>query len=384
VILFASILGLMVGSSAPASYSAPAITAASGQLMSAGATNTSGPFTNRGVVFSSNAITGAIEGQQWAVNWGTNPAPLSVDVFAANVAGYVGGQTVWRTNGTWTARASYPSGQAVGLSVACAVASVGDGFFLTFSNYAAGTLGEHCLTNIQARTNAGKTGVLFSGRSTNGWAWSAGSLLSGVTGATGLSMPTNSWTLTAITPRHAYTAAHQFPGVAVTNGVYVGSVIKFVGTDGATNAATVTASRRRYSDNGFPAEDYTLVIFSADLPATVEPVRVAWATNIAAKLISEPVANLNVPLPRLETCQHGRVGSQVITLFDGHAMHVGGDSGNPAFLIVSNAIVNYGGTSGSLLSAQFLADLEALTVGAGLATNDFWPVIDSLSAFPDL
>lgn len=71
-----------------------------------------------------------------------------------------------------------------------------------------------------------------------------------------------------------------------------------------------------------------------------------------------------------------------MTLFDSHSMHVTGDSGNPRFVIVSNNIVNYNGTSGTLLSTNFYNDLNALTTAAGLDTNSYQPTLYDLSGFP--
>lgn len=380
---------LLISGSARTDAPAPTFTEASGYLFSAATTNTTGPHTNTGVIYSTNSVTGATRGQQWAVSFGTNPAPISVDCFTSGVADFLNGQTVWRTSGVWRARATYQTSNGVSAassSVACGVVS-SDFAFQRFSNYAAGTFAHTLLTNITARTNAGRDGLIYTNRSANaGWQNRTNSLIHGLNGATAISFANNSgdgaWRMTAITPRHAYTSAHV-SGTVLSNNAWMGTTVYFVGTDGSTNGATVTGSRRRYQDNGYPSEDYTLVIFGSDLPAVVEPMKTTWATNITAKL-PYLSAWLNHPLPLLQTCQHGLVGSTSLSLFDSHQFRVGGDSSNPAFIILSNSLVNYGGVSGTLLSSNFLYDLNALTVEAGLSTNNYQPTIWTLSAFPNL
>lgn len=383
MMLFSLITAVALGSSP----TGPALsaTADGGQVLSSDAGSITYPLTNGHVIFSSNASANITLGQEFTIAGASNA--ISLDNLTPEIAGLSGTRTVWGSAGTVKIRGTFSGSNGVTSATTVFAANEvisGASYFLTFSNYVPGTLLHHTFTNVTTRTNAGKTAALFSGRSTNGWAWSTNSLLSGLTGLTGLSMPTNGWTYTAITPRHAYTAAHIYPGWVATNASgLISNVLRFVGTDGTTNTATVTGARGRYSDNGSPSEDYTLVVFSADLPASVEPLRVAWRTNVEAKLPWYYSSGVDNPRAWLETCQHGRVGSQMMTLFDDHQMHIGGDSGNPALIIVSNYLVNFGGTSGTLLSTQFLADLNALTTQAGLATNSYQPTIDSLSQFPN-
>jgi hypothetical protein len=381
MMLLALIGSLASGPDFPVTVTA---TATDGVILTAGTTNTVWPLTNQGVVFSSNYLTGATIGGQYAITW--PPNTLSVDHFTPEVCGYLNNTTTWRTNGTARFRAIVSSGgRTYGVALSLAIPMTAGTFSaLYFSNYVSGTLGHHAITNIVARTNAGRTGELFAGYSPTGFAWNTNSLLYGLAGYSGISpSPNAGGTFTAITRRHIYTCAHTSPGAALTNGAGVGSVIYFTGTDGTTNAATITATRRRYYDNGYPDDDYLLGIVSADLPATVQPLPVAWATNVTSRL---PLGAWTQypPIPILETCQHGRVGSRFMTLFDGHQMRVGGDSGNPLLIVVSNSLVNYGGTSGTLLSSNFLADLNALTLEAGLDTNSYQPTIWPLTNFPNL
>ena len=320
----------------------------------------------------------ASQGAQFSVAWPSNVTQLGFDNLSSNVAGFANGQTVWRGPGVFRGRLKYlESGQARGATVAfyCGTNTF-SGSFLTWSNYVAGSLASVCLSNLFTLTNARPSDLIYTNAGASGWAWNTNCFLFGVTGFSGLSQVSASGgtlgKFTAITRRHAYTAGHTANGGRVY----------FVGRDGSTNAADTLARviLGPVVTNGV-YQDYCLVIFSNDLPATVEPVKLAYESVVNAKLpVVQPSSS--APVPYIETCQHGYVGSVSCVIGSGHAMHQGGDSGNPRFLILSNCIVNFGGTSGSLLSSNFLADLNALTVAAGLSTNDYQPEIWGLSNYP--
>jgi hypothetical protein len=350
-----------------------------GPVFSAGTTNITGPWTNFGTFGFSNTYTSAESGSQYSITAPSNYALLGFDNFSPNVAGFVDGQTVWITGGKFSYRmlllgTNQSTPVAFSSSLNC-VTSVNSYSFYSFSNYAPGSLGYALATNITARTNAGRDGVLWDSISVGGWSWHTNSLIYGATGYTALSQMNTvvgdgfPWKFTAITRRHAYTAGHVF-GAPTT----LGKRVYFVGSDGSTVSMTVTNARSRFAYTPV-SDDYCIVLFDQDLPATVTPVRVCASTNFQYKFpFNQAIANQRFT-PSLETCQHGRVGSQQMPIFDSHVMHVGGDSGNPVFFLYGNEVINYGGTSGTLLSTtNFWNDLNALTTAAGLNTNDYQPV----------
>jgi len=346
-------------SSSQASAVSAIITADGGPVFSATATNFTYPHTNAGVVYSSNTYSGAVMGRQYNVSLPTNVVSTSYDNFTPEVAGFVAGQTVWVTNGVFRGRYRFiQDGVERGTSFSFKIAAepVGATTLLSYSNWVSTTLAGACNSNLWVLTNARPSDRLYLTTPASGqlaWAWNTNCYLFGVTGYTGLSQfNSNSgtagaqafskWTL--ITPRHAYTAGH------VPNA----GAMCFMGTDGSTNI--VWTQDRIYTNSN--DDDYCLVLLSNDVPAVVQPVVCAWVTNIQAKIPALTGVSLTAPTPSLETCQHGYAGSQTCTIGSGHTMHVALDSGNPRFIVVSNTIVNYGGTSGSLLSSNFIASLK--------------------------
>lgn len=362
----------LVASSEP-SFVAPVVTALNtGPVFSAGSTNTFWPVTNAGCVASSNVYANAAQGAQYSVVWPSNVTQTGFENQSPAISGFLGGQTVWVGPGVFRGRLSYlENGRAKAATVAVSCGTnTFSGSFLSFSNYTGSTLGAACVSNLWTLTNSRPSDRLYLSSSSVGWVWNTNCLLYGVTGFSGLSQVSalggTLGKFTLITPRHAYTAGHT----ANSGRVY------FVGRDGATNAAD-TLARFINTTNG----DYCLVIFSNALPVTVEPVRCAYQSTVEVKHPPVPAVS-GAPVVYLETCQHGYVGSQTCVVGSGHVMHQGGDSGNPRFIVVSNTIVNYNGTSGTLLSSNFMADLNALTVGAGLATNDYQPSVWTLGEYP--
>jgi hypothetical protein len=365
----------LVSSSSPASTAGlpSVVLTATGPALSSASNTFFYPLTNSGVVYSSNYVYGAQVGQIATITWPATYTQTGVENFTPFVAGLVGGSTTWVTSGVFRCRATYNEGGTThGYALTFPISTtLGTASLNTFSNYVAGSLGAVALAEITTRTNAGRDFSLWSAWATNGWTWNTNSLIYGCTGYTGLSQANSyGWgltKLTAVTRRHLYTAGHA--------ALPSNTVAYFIGSDGSTNIATGVARLVRY-DSG---DDYCLILLSNDLPATVDPVCVAWSTNVAAKI---PYFTLfTYPRPLLETCQHGQIGSQTMSLSD-HVFHVFGDSGNPTLLIVSNTLVNYGGTSGTLLSTNFYNDLNALTTAAGLSTNDYQPILYDLSGFP--
>lgn len=377
--------GSFIGSALQDRGVIPTITSiGGGPVFSASSTNLSWPVTNYGVVYSTTEFTGSSVGNQYQFSFPSNYQIVSLNNFTPEIAGFVGNQTTWVTNGLFRYRIWYKN--AGGFNVSCS-GNLNIGYLTdsqsvnSFSNYVAGSLGNDLFTNVTALTNGGRDGIIWDSISSDTWTWHSNSLIYGKHGYTGLSQMSSfnagfPWKFTAITRRHAYSAGHVF-GPGTTNGY-----VYFIGSDGAKYSAFATNCRQRF-DYTPTYDDYCIVFFSQDLPATVQPLKVCVNTNVWSKLQIGKVS-FYCPTPLLETCQHGRIGSQSMNIFDNHPMHVGGDSGNPAFFIHGTNLVNYQGTSGSLLSTtNFINDMNALTTAAGLSTNDYQPTYFDLSGYPD-
>jgi len=354
-------------------------------LANAASTNVSWPNTNVGVVYSVTTLTGATTGDQYSFTAASNYTFIGFDNFTPDVAEFTGGRTIYKTNGVFRYR--YSLRNTNGFDVACAGSlsigtTTGGATINTFSNFVSGTLANDLYTNIVAITNAGRDGILWDSIAANGWKWHTNSVIFGKHGYTALSQMTSlqgnngfPWKFTAITKRHAYSAGHVFGGNSTNGYVY------FVGSDGATNSMFVTDCRSR-NLNALTQDDYCIVFFNADLPSTVQPIKVCVSTNFFAKMPTGKTS-INFPEAWFETCQHGRFGSQGMLIFDNHGMHVGGDSGNPDFFIHGTNLVNFQGTSGTLLSTtNFINDMNAMTISAGLNTNDYQPTYFDLSDYP--
>ena len=241
-----------------------------GPQFSGTGTNTVWPVTNYGVVGATLTVSNATGGSQVSVTFPSNKTLVSFENYTPEVCGFINGQTVWRTNGVFrygaTFREANGAASGVGGSVALPI-TTGQWSFFAYSNYAAGTFGHALMTNLTARTNAGRDGILWDEISSNNWAWHTNSLIYGATGYTALSQMNEfnagfPWKLTAITRRHAYASGHIF-GAGATN-----ANVFFVGSDGVKVSAFVTSCARRLT--GEPYDDFYICFFNADLPALEE------------------------------------------------------------------------------------------------------------------
>ena len=84
--------------------------------------------------------------------------------------------------------------------------------------------------------------------------------------------------VTALTPRHGYTRGHGmgFPGDSGGfNSAFNGSNVYFCAASGTLVTATVANGYTRYDTNN--NYDYTILVFNADLPSTIQPMAVSYA-----------------------------------------------------------------------------------------------------------
>jgi len=266
----------------------------------------------------------------------------------------------WSTNGPAVfARASYPAlTNADDNSITYSTNS-------RFHHYLSGTLNDRGWTNFIAHTN-GKDMTIWSNRTHPvGWptnppvvTWNTNSLIWGVKGFTALSP---SWEVqsgigqvpvTALTRRHGYARGHGM-GPDGFNTNFAGKRVWFVTADNQVIQVTVARDVVRTRTGGGQA-DYTILLFKEDLPAGVEPLRVAETTNVLAKYSVIPPT----PHPLFKPEQTGRVSTEVPPL----AVNTwkGGDSGSADLLPMPGELVFFAGRSTSGPSPQMQEDMDQL------------------------
>ncbi len=256
-----------------------------------------------------------------------------------------------------------------------------------FDHFLPGSLNHAVWTNFIALTN-GRNLALWSVRlHPAGWptnrpvvAWNTNSLLWAMKGLTALSPcwevegASGQVPVTALTRRHGYTRGHGLgPDGVRTN--FAGKKVWFVTIDNVLVEATV----RREVVRSFPGgarRDYTLLLFSKDLPAGIEPLRVLAWSNLYAKY---PRCN-GAPYPVFKTEQGGNVSAEV----PGFSLNTwkGGDSGSPDLLPLPGELVFLNGRSTSGPSSQMQADMDTLCALENLNTNNYQLRWVDLSSYP--
>ena len=121
--------------------------------------------------------------------------------------------------------------------------------------------------------------------------------------------------------------------------------------------------------------DYSIVLFDADLPPGIEPMRVVDADKLFRKYL---VGNLN-NRPVFMTLQGGYVSAEI----PGWTVPFrGGDSGAPRMLPLPGELVFFGGITTSGPSPTMQADMDMLSRKAGLDPSKYqmqWVSLDSYS-----
>ena len=201
--------------------------------------------------------------------------------------------------------------------------------------------------------------------------WNPNSLIHGKTGYTAISPigyldPLNPTqiTVTALTPRHGYARGHGMGSPDGWRTDWNGRKIWFLDADNNPVAATVAGAYVRNPDNhGKVPPDWTVVIFSDPLPASITPVpqvmlvpprfsvcfRTGQTLFISANMPPFSLGNPDVPddLSRPP--------------FNQHSTFIGGDSGAPNLIpLTDGSLVFVGGTTTTLNMAiqQDMNDLS--------------------------
>lgn len=272
--------------------------------------------------------------------------------------------------------------------------------------YPADSLGYALFTDFQARTN-GRGRAEYAGwhwvwndyqMNTPGpITWNTNSLLfrNGVlaTGATAcvpwneVAAPSLSLDrVTMLTRRIGVSAGHYWGQYSLTNPLLPEASLIFLGRSNAlhTNAVQAVLGGTELNwtllDTNGPTEDRYYYILSNALPADVETMRVVSPlkalTNINVNPLHPwlPAGEPQAYIPNYTLCHHGCLAPHNGFTHTEHVAeptgwHVGGDSGSPAFIILSNECFYTGGWTYSYASEDLPKAIHTINVWLGLNTN---------------
>ena len=385
-------LAVAFGVGLGSSRTAPPLSATAGPEVyySSGASNVLAFVTNSDSFYQMVEFVGAAWGT--GVDLASSSPIVQLDCFTPETAQSSGTSLGFLSAGAVRARAVYSDGTAATYSAQFMTNTIASATNNVWQSFRPGWLGYALATNFVARTN-GKTATIWSGitagkTNLSGVTFNADGVITGCRGATAISPASDdgqqiTWTL--LTTRHAYARGHGMgvEGGPADNPGLIGRSVWFLGTNSSANQSFIQAARTVYDPAG---EDWSVCIFSNDVPATVEPMRIA--TNSGLSNIGTKMTNIyGVPFQLLGTCQHNTLCSDTVwgaSIFAGHNARQGGDSGAPNFLLLDNELVFVSGRTTTGFSQTMLTNINLLTTSAGLSTNNYQPQIYDLTGFPDL
>ena len=259
-----------------------------------------------------------------------------------------------------------------------------------FDHFLSESLNNLIWTNFIAHTN-GRDMVVWSQRThPPGWPgkpptlqWNPNSLMAGMRGMTALSP---CWELegnpgqvpiTALTRRHGYARGHDMGADRVGVGL-AGKKVWFLTTE--NKVIQVTVSREVVRTRAASGRDYTILLFSSDLPESIQPMRVVPEKDVFGQH-SKYMLCAGAPCPIFKTEQSGYVSADV----PGFTVNTykGGDSGSPNMLPLPGELVFWTGRSTSGASPEMQADMDQLCRLEGLDPKKYQLQWADLSSFPE-
>jgi hypothetical protein len=238
-----------------------------------------------------------------------------------------------------------------------------------FDHYLPESLNNLVWTNYIAHTN-GKSMAMWSVRAhLPGWPdrppqvqWNPSSLVYGMKGFTALSPcwsyegPHGQTPVTALTRRHGYARGHLMRPDGF-GAEYAGRKVWFVTAQNTVVEARVAAEVVRTLETSH--RDYTILIFDADLPPSIEPMRVARATDVFNVPHTKYAFCYGPPNVLFQTEQGGNVSAGV----PGFKVDImkGGDSGSPDMVPMPGELVFAHGRTTSPASAEMQNDMDVLS-----------------------
>jgi hypothetical protein len=264
---------------------------------------------------------------------------------------------------------------------------VGDVIQVTnaFAGFVAGSLAEAVWAGFH--TNGRSTNLWEFWQLPAGWPtnppvlrWNTNSLIWGWKGMTAISQVCEGMgafgqgQITALTPRHAYLRGHSM-GPSGLHPEKIGRRVWFCTRDNQVierKAQLLVVRGRDVLTQG----DYSIVLFDADLPAAIEPMRVADSAKVWRKYLFGDLSHKPVFMTLQEGCVSARIAEWTVPIR-------GGDSGAPVMLPLPGELVFFGGITTSPPSAEMQADMDMLSRRAGLDPRRYQMQWVNLDAYPD-
>jgi subtilisin-like proprotein convertase family protein len=229
-------------------------------------------------------------------------------------------------------------------------------------------------TNFIAHTNGQTTMNMWSERILPvGWpntppvlTWDTNCLLYGLDGFTGISQcnefqgAPGQVPVTLLTRRHGYFRGHgSGPNGLQTN--RAGQRVWFCAADNTVVQMTVAAIYVRDQAGSTSNYDYSIVEFTQDVPASIQPVSVISPANMQIFYSDTP----DLPYLFFATEQLGHCEANVPPFI--YDIRKGGDSGSPNMIpSPDNKLVMFTGTGTTGFNAQMQADMDTLSTYAGI------------------
>ena len=181
--------------------------------------------------------------------------------------------------------------------------------------------------------------------------------------------------ITALTRRHGYLRGHHM-GPSGLDPRKVGHRVWFCTRDNQVVERRLQLLFIRGQDvRGQP--DYSIVLFDADLPPGIEPMRVADSLKLTMKYLIGDRSRR----PLLTSLQGGVVSAGI----PGWTIpERGGDSGAPIMLPLPGELVFFMGQTTSAASAGMQADMDMLSRKAGLDPRKYQMQWVDLDSYPNL
>jgi hypothetical protein len=244
--------------------------------------------------------------------------------------------------------------------------------------------------------NAVWTGFHTNGRSMNMWEfwqlppgwptnppvlrWNTNNLMWGRRGMTAISQVVEGMgsfgqgEITALTRRHGYVRGHGM-GPNGLDPTRVGRRVWFCTRDNQVVERKIKLLLIQARENG-STNDYSIILFDADLPPGIEPMRVVDPEKLRRKYFIGDISHR----PIFMALQEGFISTGIA----GWTVPFrGGDSGAPMMLPLPDELVFYGGLTTSPPSAQMQADMDMLSRRAGLDARKYQMQWVNLDAYPD-
>jgi hypothetical protein len=255
-----------------------------------------------------------------------------------------------------------------------------------FHHFRPDSLNSVIWTNLMARTNGRDTSIWSVRTHSALWpatppvaVWNTNSLIWGLRGFTALSPcwevegAPGQVPVTALTRRHGYTRGHGMGADGFNTG-FAGKKVWFLTAN--NKIVEVKVARNAVRTMKGSSRDYTILLFSKDLPTSIEPMRAVAEVDMNWKY----KLNFGAPLPMFKSEQTGHVSAEI----PGFTLNTwkGGDSGSPDMLPLPGELGFCLGRSTSGPSPQMQADMDELCEQEGLNPKRYQLQWINLSKYP--